>query len=107
MSYEKMIMWEAKAQMPPGFCKMAGPIKIDVTYRYKMPKIFTAPMRMLIQRGGIIYKITRPDLTDNMNKGIIDAIKEIVFNDDAQVADFHARKIYGMHDEIEMIITPL
>lgn len=106
-SYAKMIMWEAKAQLPKSFRKLAGPVMIEVTYRYKMPKIFTTALRALVHGGGIIYKITRPDLHDNMNKGIIDAISDLIFNDDAQVAVFHARKIYAAHDEIEMLITPL
>ena len=38
-----------------------------------------------IEEGGLIYKTSRPDLQDNLCKGLFDALSGIVFKDDSQI----------------------
>jgi len=44
----------------------------------------------------VIYKTTKPDLVDNLMKGLFDAMKGVVFIDDALVCKTETEKIYGL-----------
>ena len=44
---------------------------------------------------------SRPDLSDNLHKGFLDALKGILFRDDALIVWSESRKIYGWPARIE------
>jgi Holliday junction resolvase RusA-like endonuclease len=55
--------------------------------------------------AGMIPKITRPDVS-NMIKGAEDAIRKIVYRDDAQVVSYgRCAKIYGDRPRLEIRLT--
>lgn len=50
----------------------------------------------------------RPDLTDNLMKGLFDAMNGVVFLDDKQVVEvLHTRKIFGEKPRIEVEIEEI
>jgi Holliday junction resolvase RusA-like endonuclease len=53
--------------------------------------------------GGIIYKHTRPDLTDNLAKGLFDAMESVVFINDSLIVSLDdVKKYYGIQPRIEI-----
>lgn len=49
-----------------------------------------------IDKGGLIPKVTKPDLTDNLVKIVNDAANGVIFNDDAQIFETRLMgKYYG------------
>jgi Holliday junction resolvase RusA-like endonuclease len=57
----------------------------------------------LMDDGTEIYKTTSPDLTDNLQKGLIDAMKGLVFSDDAIICTCgQVKKVYGREPRTEI-----
>lgn len=54
----------------------------------------TSAVRRKQMLNGILHHIVRPD-TSNLTKFLEDCLKTIVFEDDSQVVEIIARKIYG------------
>lgn len=65
-----------------------------------MPKF----KRLAIERGEIIFKNTKPDLTDNLNKGLFDALEDakVIANDSQIVSLDNVKKYYGLKPRIEL-----
>lgn len=89
---KEYVQWQAKAQYNRNF-PITGPIRIDVSYHMPMPS-GTSKVRRLQMLNGRIHHIKKPDV-DNLNKFLCDALKKIVFEDDSQVVEICARKLYG------------
>ncbi|HCK98716.1 MAG TPA: hypothetical protein DHW42_01230 [Candidatus Marinimicrobia bacterium] len=103
---ENNIRAQAIQQLPKGFVLFQGEIFIT-----KCHFIFVPPKSMRkrdlkkIKDGEIVYKKTRPDLTDNLFKGLIDSLSGIVFSDDSRiVAMDNVKKYYGFVPRIELEI---
>jgi Holliday junction resolvase RusA-like endonuclease len=105
----KMIILE---QLPPGFTPFSKGIKV-MKLHYIFPPISSLKRheyKILIE-GGIFYKTTKPDLTDNLNKGLFDSMQGIVFMNDSQICEMNdVKKYYGLTPgiliEMEEIETP-
>lgn len=79
----KMIIYE---QLPKDFVLHKGPIVIvSLEYLFVPPKSLRVWEKNLLSQGYVLPKITKPDLTDNLNKGLFDALEGIVFANDSQV----------------------
>ena len=77
-----------------GVKKMAGAIKMQIFFQFKFPKSWTK------RKKASVYRHTsRPD-TDNLVKGIKDALNGIAYKDDSQVCDLDAVKVWGEYDRI-------
>jgi len=103
---ENNIRVQAIQQLPKGFIPFQGQVFIT-----KCHFIFTPPKSMRkkdlkrIKAGEIVYKSTRPDLTDNLFKGMIDSLSGVVFIDDSRiVAMDNVKKYYGFTPRIELEI---
>jgi Holliday junction resolvase RusA-like endonuclease len=59
-----------------------------------------------LRDGAPVYPITAPDLT-KLIRGTEDALKGIVFRDDAQVCEQHTRKLFGTPARVEIRVVPL
>ena len=87
------------------------PIKVvALRYYYKLPKSAKKAAREYLAAGGIIPYLAPADITDNLNKGVIDVCKGLVFEDDAQIwlIEGVVTKQYGLEDhiELEFVETP-
>ncbi len=88
--YKEAISWEVRRQIPLNFKKYEDGIVVRGIYRYK--------------GKGNGYRIKRPDLDSNINKGIMDAMSGIVWVDDAQIVEFWVTKLDADKDSIELYI---
>ena len=80
---------------------MSGALSLDVTFVCSRPKRFS---KRLVERQP---KTTRPDV-DNLTKALLDGLQGGVFNDDAQLVEVKARKVYAALNEepcIELTLT--
>jgi Holliday junction resolvase RusA-like endonuclease len=70
---------------------------------WRLPPKSWSKVKMAGALSGDIRPITKPDLS-NVIKGIEDALKGIIWRDDAQVVDIGASKWYGMEPRVEVKI---
>ncbi len=103
-NWKNYIRLSAISQLPNGFITLTCPIIINkAEFVFPAPKSFNKKQREIINSGGLIPKATRPDLTDNLFKGLIDALTGVVYNDDSQIYEIkYAAKYYGKNPKIEL-----
>ena len=84
-------------QLPKGFEPFTGGIIITrLHYIFPMLKGLKKSELKKIESGGVVYKTTKPDLIDNLAKGLFDAMEGIVFVNDSQIcAMYNVKKYYG------------
>ena len=82
---ERQIGWEAKIAMN-GRKPFEGPVRLMLEARFSYPKSWSAKRRQTF------WRTSKPDV-DNIAK-LKDALKGIVWVDDAQVVELLARKFY-------------
>jgi len=92
----------AKKQLPLDFKMIEGIIHVaKLHYIYTVPKFFTKKQVEFVQSGGIIEKGTQPDIVDNLNKPLFDALQGIVYKNDGQITTIdNAKKYYGIESKI-------
>lgn len=93
--YCTSLVLEMRSQLKPPIRKLVGPLKLDITFVFPYLKSHTKAERDFVSAGGMLWKHTKPDVTDNLNKPVADALQGLVMENDSQIADFSARKIYG------------
>lgn len=91
-------------QIPKNFVPWKGPLFVSCVYVFPFTTSLTKKLKKQVKKGKILYKDSRPDLTDNLNKPLFDAMNEIVFMDDSQICKFEAVKYY---DEIPKILVTI
>jgi len=80
---------------------LTGGVVISIQYVFKVLKGFSKSRLNIIRNGGKIYKITKPDLTDNLQKGFIDSLSGVIWEHDQQICKMHdVEKIYGFEPKI-------
>jgi Holliday junction resolvase RusA-like endonuclease len=92
-----------KSQLPANFKPFTGGVRVlYLGYVFPPLKSFSKKKLKKIDDGEIIYKTTKPDLIDNLNKGLFDAMEGIVYLNDSQVCEFDGkvRKYYGNRPKI-------
>jgi len=58
--------------------------------------------------GCRVFKVTKPDLSDNLNKMVFDAMNNLVFKDDSQIVLMeNVRKFYGLTPKIIIYLEEL
>lgn len=92
---QQNIGFEILKQLPKGFKLMEGALYVAVTFVFPVLKSMSKKERDLIESGEIVYKTAKPDLVDNLMKGLFDAMNGIVFKDDAQICRVSSKKIFG------------
>ena len=74
-----------------------------LTYMFRCPSSAPAATRRYIEMGGVMPYTNRADITDNLNKGLIDVCAGIVFTDDKNIWQIcEASKLYGLEDGIHV-----
>jgi len=88
-----------REQLPSGFCLIEANTPIFITklhYVFEYPKSFSKK-----KRDSITYKVTKPDLHDNLNKALFDALEGVVWERDQNVVSINNLcKIYGDTNQI-------
>ena len=101
---ESNIRMQVLDQLPADFTLTSKPIRVT-----KLHYVF-APIKSLkksdlkaMAAGELIYKATKPDLTDNLNKGLFDALQGIIYANDSQIISLDdVKKIYGQRPRIDI-----
>lgn len=89
---KEYVQWQVKAQYNRNK-PIGGPVRLDISYYLPIPS-GTSKVRKLQMLNGRMHHIKRPDL-DNLNKFLCDALKKLIFEDDSQIQEICARKLYG------------
>lgn len=99
---ERNIAYDVKQQLPEGFIPYEGALSVKVLFVFPPLKTFNKAKMKVLEEGGVIYKPQKPDLTDNLMKGLFDAMSGIVFRDDAQICKVESEKRFGLQPRIEV-----
>lgn len=92
---ERNIKYDVKSQLPKGFKPFDSALSVKVLFVFPPLKTFSAKTLEEMEAGKTIYKTTKPDLTDNLMKGLFDAMEGIVYINDSRVCKISSAKIYG------------
>lgn len=83
--------WQIKSQYRED--PIPGPVYLDVTFYMPVPKS-TSGIKKRQMVNGVLHHIKRPDI-DNLQKFLLDCINKLVIEDDSQVVELRARKVYS------------
>ncbi len=76
------------------------PLDGSTPVRIRLEFFFEPPRKMPKDRRGMT---TKPDV-DKLIRAILDALKGVLFHDDAQVNDVSAKKFYGSPERVEITL---
>ena len=99
---ERNIAFDVKSQLPAGFIPFDCALKAKVLYVFPPLKGFSKGKMNALSTGEKIYKDTKPDLQDNLNKGLFDALEGVVYLKDSCICKVESEKIYGLVPRIEI-----
>lgn len=95
-------------QLPAGWEPFHDvPLFVSTMYIFPPLKSFRKAERELIESGGVIFKQTKPDVNDNLNKGLYDALTGVLWDDDARVSCARALKVFGKDTGIVITVGSL
>lgn len=102
--YKKNIVTLTKQQLPKDFKMIKSGTEITVEhlhYIFKHPTNFSKK-----KRESFLYRTSRPDLLDNINKAFMDALEGVVFEKDENIVHVKdLQKYYGPKDMIKLKLT--
>jgi len=103
---EESIKMQIIQQLPKDFEPFDKGVIIErLLFVFPPLKGFSKKKMKELEEGKKIYKTTRPDLTDNLLKGLMDAMEGIVFVNDSQICEIkNIKKIYGLKPRTEIIL---
>lgn len=101
---ERNLALDVKSQLPAGFSPYSGPLHVKkLLYVFPPQKNWTKTKLKQLESGAVFYRDVKPDLTDNLNKPLFDALQGIVFLNDSQIVTMsNVSKIYGLVPRIEI-----
>lgn len=103
MDYQSHIIKLAKHQLKDDFEVIPAGTEIvieQLTYQYAYLK--SEPKK---NRNKKIYKVTKPDLQDNLNKAFLDALEGVIYEQDQNIVAINKlEKYYGDKDLITLIL---
>lgn len=106
---EKNIRSIVITQLPSGFLPFSkGVVITKLHYSFPPLKSFSKKSLARIESGEGIVKTTKPDLTDNLNKGVFDALQGLVFINDSQICGLNnCKKFYSNSPGISLVMEEL
>jgi Holliday junction resolvase RusA-like endonuclease len=84
---------------------LAGPLKMAVDVYRPIPKSFSKKKAAAAEAGDL-RPTSKPDV-DNYLKGIKDALKSVIWQDDSQVVEVVVRKWYSKKPRVEVYIETI
>ena len=82
---------------------LQGPLFVDITAFFSIPKSYTKAQRKAIE-DGILAPTKKPD-ADNIGKVVMDALNGVAYEDDKQIIDLRVTKKYtGAQEGLGIII---
>jgi len=97
----------ALQQLPDGFVMYDNmALGIIVNFVFKLPKSASKKEKLMVENGDILPHQKRPDLTDNLMKGLCDAMTGTIWSDDSKVSCVGSLKFYGEVPRIIIQVKP-
>ena len=103
--WKSYIRVSAQSQLPKGWTLIEGPVAVGrVLFVFSPVKGLSKAEREAIEQGFLVLKDTKPDMTDNLFKGLMDALEGIVYANDSRVCRHQGDvvKAYGKAPRIEI-----
>jgi Holliday junction resolvase RusA-like endonuclease len=100
---KEQVRWQLRAQMKEN--PLSVPLELDFIFYFGVPKSTSAPRRKDMLQDKIHHMI-KPD-NDNCQKYLLDCMTGVIYVDDCQVVDIHARKVYGDSPRTVICVRPL
>ncbi|MBN2640365.1 MAG: RusA family crossover junction endodeoxyribonuclease [Victivallales bacterium] len=107
VEWKNYIRIDCKRQLPRGFKIYNCPLRVEVDFMFSALKSWPKKKKQALDAGALIYKITKPDLTDNLMKGLIDALSGVVWTADQQICEVSTRKFYVAEAKTILTVYPL
>lgn len=85
IKYKQDLKIDTLTQLPDDFEPLTGPLKFQVIYIYAPLSSTTKTKLKFLKEGGVIMRDKKPDLQDNLSKGLCDALTGILWKDDSQI----------------------
>jgi Holliday junction resolvase RusA-like endonuclease len=95
------------SSLPKGFIPFDCKLKLVAVFVFPPVKSMKKAILKDIEEGALIYKETRPDLTDNLMKGICDKMTGVVYTDDSRICSIKSDKYYGSVPRTELTFYKL
>ena len=102
VAFEKAIAWAYRVARQGLFPKDV-PLKLTATYYMPIPKSASKKLKTSLDGW---WHTKKPD-TSNITKSVEDALNELAYADDSQIAWLDCRKIYGEPPRLEVEFTEL
>lgn len=99
---ERNIKFDVKSQLPQGFVPFNSALSVKVLFVFPPLSSWSKKKMAEFDNGAIFYKDTKPDLTDNLMKGLFDAMNGLVYTDDSRIVKVFSSKIYGKVPRIDV-----
>ncbi len=104
---EADVKTQVLSQLPEDFVPYDCPLSLKAKFVFPFTKSFSKKKLRQAEAGKIFYKDTKPDITDNLMKGLCDAMEGIVFINDSRVCKVSSEKVYGDTPRIEILIQKI
>ena len=85
--------------------KLEGAIKATITAYMPISKSESKKKKAAME-AGLIRPKTKVDI-DNICKAILDALNKIAYDDDGQIVELHAKKLYSENPRAEIILEEI
>jgi Holliday junction resolvase RusA-like endonuclease len=100
-AYEQTVQTMARLAMA-GAAPVDGPVRLLVTAYIEVPRSYSARKRQYCLLGRT-FPTKKPDF-DNCEKIIADALKGVVYIDDAQVVQWAGRKVWAPEGKLHVMV---
>lgn len=84
---------------------LKGAIRAEIHAVFPIPTSTKKKLRAEMEQGNVPY--TKKYDIDNVIKIVLDALNEVVYEDDKQVTEVYATKVYGKEPCVKVIIEEL
>jgi Holliday junction resolvase RusA-like endonuclease len=96
--WKSYIRVAAQSQLPLGWTPIQGAVALGrVLFLFAPIAGLTKAQREAIEAGKIVLKDTKPDLNDNLFKGLMDALEGIVYVNDSRTCRHMGDAVNGYH----------
>lgn len=92
---EANIGWSVIQQLPKDFQPFDCAIGMEAEYVFPIPSSMKKKDVLRVEQGEKIYKPTKPDLPDNLQKIVCDSLAGIVYTNDSRITFMKVEKYYG------------
>ena len=102
IEWKNYIRIKAQQQLPEGFRILDAEARISVLFVFPAGKSWSKRNLEKLANGERFGKTTKPDLVDNLCKGLCDALTGTVWRDDAIITRVTSEKVFGAHPGIRL-----